>query len=734
MNRQRWWFLLGMMVALLMMFTACDQLLNPDDNKNGVIGPVDQALVGNWVLYSSSDSPENGDYYAGIMVNGDGTGTHYSIYFDNEGGDTTWVEPFLWTAENGVLTVQMSNPRPGEPAEQTVSYTVTENGNRFTIINTGNTEVYIKMASDRDAALVGDWIVVSPTDEAGAQIALSSGGTGSYTSAHNAEVTNFTWATNGGYVGLLLYNNIAGFASSYSVSGDQVTMTMGDGGTMVLQRDTGGGTINEDLVGAWFLYSMDTGDASSMSSRQGIRVSRILSGTSEVVYSRGGTLFLNDDGTGSFKMWEDDGMGNRTLLEETLAWEEVVPGLLHVTVTDSAGVQDMQIGYTLDGDDLTIHVPETDGESAMDQTFIKFTDNRPAQYLGTFIMSEQYVVEGPQPDSMPYLEMTLVLNADDGIMYQRREEWDDVNQQTQMQESADPLVWSVSGDKFLQADPTTMIGQVVPFSLEELSGGSAILIGSTWESYWDQVNQTEVMFQVATKFYRFSGENDSDLAGLFVAYGAINSDMQQGPGPQMNLSFDPSSGVGRYLGMEYDEQQQQDVLKDQEFDWTTSNGKMIVLPHTDGYPFGQVMDYSVSAGNLSLMDAGPDGETVLLVKKTGGLDDALYGAWSMVGYTENGTPMDPDPNGALVFNDDGSGAHTGTSSDDGVTVVTDNFSWSVNGDHDKIIVDLIETFPDPEVEFYMVVEYSISGNLFITTYEHDEYDNVSERVEEYQKQ
>ena len=741
MNRQKLWFLVAMLVVLAMSFTACDQLLNPDDNgdNNGALGPVDQALVGTWVMYSSTNQPEEGDYYAGLLVNGDGTGTHYSLFMDNQGGQNPSADPFLWTAQNGVLTVQMSNPEPGTDPNMNVTYSVTENGIRFTINGTNSggsyTEVYIKMAGEQNASLVGDWIVTSPVDEIGARINLSSGGSGSYTNADNSDVTNFTWMSNGDYIGLLLYNNVAGFVMQFAQVGDQVTLTQGDGSQMVLQRDTGGGGVNTDLVGSWLVYSVEFDDQQMSGSQPGMRSSRFLAGTSEVYYFEMGTLTLNGDGTGSYKMMEGDGEGGETLYESELTWEEIVPGLLSVTETVDGESQTMQIGYTLDGDVFAMNIPEMNGDPAMTQTFIKFADNRPSEYVGRYILASQEIVDGSTPDYWPYIEMTLDLNASDGTMYQHNEYWDDVNQQQVSEETEDNFIWSISDNYFLQVDPTTMLGQVVEFSYEQLSGGSALLTGYTWEYYWDQMNQTEVRMQVASHFYLFDGGHDSGLAGLFVAYGALDASQNQVPGPQMNVSLDPGSGAGHYIGMEWDDQQQQEVLKEMGFDWYTSNDLIIVLPQTDGYPFGQVMGYSLGTnGYLELEGAGPEGDTALLVKKTGAMDADLYGSWTMVGYTENGTSMDVDPNGALEFVDDGTGSHTGTDDDNGTpTLRVDNFTWSVGGDSDKLIVDVAEE-TDPQVELYMVVEYSINGNLFITTYDRDDMDNINVYVEEYQKQ
>jgi len=702
----------------------------------------DLRLIGRWVLYSSPESAGegSGDYYAGLMINGDGTGAHYSVYYDNEGNENTSSDPFQWSSDNGVLHVELTSPPPDAPATMDIPYTLDLNSIRLTLnvpdSSGTSSEVYIKFGTDRDGDAVGDWIVVSPTDELGARITLSSDGSGSYASADGSEVTNFTWVTNSDFIALLLYNDVAGFAAEYSVSGDQVTLTMGDGGTMVLQRDTGGGTIDTDLVGTWFLYMMDTNTSSTMTNR-GVRIPRALTGTSDVVYGMNGTLILNDDGTGVYRMYEDDGMGGKTLYEQMLGWEVVVPGLLSVTITDNSGTQTAQVGYSVDGEELTLHIQDmAQDQPAADETYIRFSDDsghRPSDYYGTFIMSDQHIINGPQPDQMPYMQMTLILNADDGTMYQHMEMWDQMNQQPVVQDTVEQFVWCVSGNHFLQADPTTMVGQVVDFTFEETPGGSAHLVGTTWEWFWDEMNQTDMMLEVETEFYRFSGGNDSNLEGTFASYSMVNTSQEMVPGPQMNVTLN-LDGTGTYIGMEWDEEQQRDVLKQDSFHWFTSDGMFLVLSDPNPYPFGQVFPYALNGDMLDLINAGPQDETVLLTMKSDEIDNDAVGSWVEVARYYDGMPQEPDPNAALMLQSDHSGSYTGTVPEDSSATHTDAFTWFVNPSHTYVLVDLQEPDPDPQVMFYMAMAYmydSGSGHLSITSYEPDQDGAVHEVIEEF---
>jgi len=730
-NRERcvmkgkiWWLLLVTLVASLALFTACDQLLDEEEDGDGVIGPVDEAAVGQWLCFGGPDYGDDVyEYWAGLLLNSDGTGTHYS-YIEYEGGNDFSAEALYWTAENGNCHVEMVNS--SETFD--MSYALTLDNNLLTFFNVdneGNDEIYVRITNDQDTALLGSWMVTSPANDVGAIITLEANGDGSYESPGGDDSNDFAWFSTNGYIGIIMYQGVAGMAMSYYVDGDEVTLEDYEGNSMVLQRYTGGttGEVVDELVGSWIGYWMSENDDEASGSAK-LKSPVPASSTQEDDYVRGVTFVFEDDGTGSIVMLEEED-DEDVVNTVPVTWGGVVDGVILMEFESEGEDVSIMVGYETNGDVLYLEIPEMFEDPAFTFTCFYWTDERPSDYYGTFIMTSMHFgdIEMPNMHTM----MTLVLEADGGVMYQKSEHWDDYSQEHYESEDADEFIWCISGDHFVHVDPETMLGEVIQFDFEEMDGSARLgVLGYEW--IYDEI------VEIYTEFYRFSGANDANALGFWIAYGQIDDVQNQVPTEPVNVEL-LSDGSGRTIEMMYDEDSMEDVVQENHFTWHTV-GEMLLVLHDGEIPCGEAIGYSVEDNFLDVYSlSSGDSWEQLFVYKTGELDEDVYGSWTLLEFYEDGISQDVDPNSALDLINDGTGSHSHTDYDTGTSVVVEYFDWSVSEGY--VLIDMEEPDSEPANDLHMAMEYGVDGTLSyltITSYDFDsDSDVITTYVEVYQR-
>lgn len=719
-----------------------------DTSGGGGGGTIDEDLVGTWLFYASSNMSDtsgyDGEHYATLTLRDDGTGSHVSVYEEYDMEDPVIeTTSFTYSVSNDSIYVNFINPPDDMPDSFVLTFALLESNNKLMLYGAdgeGSEDTYIRYAENYDPDVLGTWYIVMPYEDLDAELVFNSDGSGSYTNAVGGEQELFTWGTNAGYIGILLYGNV-GFVGAYEIDGDNMTFNT-PFGSMELSRTSSGtggsGVVVPELVGDYVLYSSEYPDDPSSSATPSIkRIKSKISSTSGIDYVEGVSMSLNSDGTGAYYFaWDFDNEGPIDIEGVPFTWGEVADGYLRFTFDESDttyGGESWVIPYTFLDDELVFNFGYDEYWSI--ETYYRVSDNRPSMYYGTFFFQRE-ILNPPINEYYNYgdFKMTLILEADGGTLFRHEYGWDEENQTDYWYDVTENFNWSVTADgqHFVQYDPVTHMGRAVTFTFTEVDN-SARLESSMYRWEWDNDNQEPVLVEAISIFYRYSGLNDADLNGDWVAAEYFN-DMGEHQGvPTVNIILNSSDGSGTSMEMDWDDDLGEEVYHESTFHWYNADGMVIVMDDVDlspGDPFyGQVMPYVLEGDGLSIdvpdMQYGTPA-MIFFARDTGALDANIYGDWVQVEVYENDMSVSPDPNGALFLGDDGRGSYTHTDENDGTTPVTEDFGYSTSATNvgSYIIIDMDEPVGDPELALRQAYEYmyaTTDGRLHIFTKMYDEW-------------
>ncbi len=409
----KWTKWLTLLMAFLMLFALSTFIgcfgtdSDDDDDDDG----NESVLVGTWYRYSLMVSSTNFFMPSKTVMSANGSGVVYT-YEVQDNQEVPSTDNFTWEDEDGTMTIYDDN---GD-LEWSGPYTATNNGNvvtaSFTDEGMNVTEVSVKQGSDHDAALAGEWYVVSFSID-GQPIAtpnwvytLNSGGTYSTT---GWDTDAGTWSTNSGYFLGVSNDDPQGrdyglFRYTLSDNDSTVTMTGYDGEVdedtgmpdaytieIVLSKDSGGGggQVDDDLVGTWHSYYFDYND-----------------GTNSIRVNSLAKTVMSSDGTGTrFYMDEE----SETVETDTFTWG-VADG--NLTVYDTDGELVFYGPYSINNNTMTVTYSEEDNGDTYTVTSmsVKETGDIDTDVVGSYVPIEYMY------DDMLNIDMEYITLNEDGTM------------------------------------------------------------------------------------------------------------------------------------------------------------------------------------------------------------------------------------------------------------------------------------------------------------------------------
>jgi hypothetical protein len=709
-------------------------------------GTVDDRMVGQWLLYDISGdiAPEEGnDYYVSLTLRDDGTGSHFGVTEDYDAEEIiTESIAFTYEADGDSVTISFINPPQDMPSSMKLGYEFLENDNKMLIKGSdgaGSVETYVRFVNQQDSALEGTWYIASPADELGARIDLNSDGTGTYTNPDGEVDGTFTWGTNAGYIGILMYEP-AGMVAAYTVDGDDLSLEL-PFGTMLLTRTEidPGGTIDGALVGDYVLYSFEySGDMPGKTSRSTVKGPMAeVNSLSEVEYPEGVGMSLHDDGTGAYYMGYYEYDSQQMMVEEvTFTWGVVAEGAFRITFDEDGewgtGGESVVFEHELMDDRLMFS-----GGDDVDwfvETYFLVADNRPTSYVGTYLFHKT-ITEPDLGYSMDGMKATLVLNAQDGVVYRNEMHWDDVNQEEYWIDVEESFVWNidVSGSYFVRYDPVNHIGQVVEFYYDDISQLLEVYM-QRW--VWDEENQSETLVDMTMQYYLYAGSNNTSLEGMWAPAVVYDGDGFEHPAPRFTLNIDPVSGEGWVEEERWDDVNQEPYIDQSSFDWYNTSEVLLTLDHNDSPddpPYGQVIEYYLDGPALELwVPMGPEmpNTSILFVRNDTNIDYDILGEWQAAELYVNDNPEEFDSTETVSFDEFNSGVHTGKDQDGNVRTEYFSYGTQTYDGANYLIIDNEEPTGEPENHLLDVIryEYEASPNetLNIFMFERDEYGNEAE--------
>lgn len=231
---------------------------------------LNQGLIGVWYRYTMTEDGVKYGFPALLKMQEGGAGSIESI--DSTDQEDPDYNTFIWTTNGGAITITDEN----DSTVWSGSFTLSENDNIVTFIYSQDgrsvEEVYVKYSGEKDAAMVGTWILVDTrigTEEPIniERVAFNQDGSAmdywieDLEESTDVEHTAMTWNSNSNYLAVFSGDNTMPMVVRYSIVDDVFTGTdynnSGEMEVFTFVKDAG--NIDPDAVGTWILTSAKIG-------------------------------------------------------------------------------------------------------------------------------------------------------------------------------------------------------------------------------------------------------------------------------------------------------------------------------------------------------------------------------------------------------------------------------------------------------------------------------------------
>jgi hypothetical protein len=298
---------------------------------------LDQDLVGIWHrIYMTIDGVQYG-LPSVVFLNEDGTGTGDG--FDDPEQEVPGHNVFTWETDKNVMTITDEN----DSTVWSGGYTFSEEENviQFNYSLNGKTyvEKYVRYTGEKDAALIGDWVLVELQSNGERQLTLekltfAANGDGEnylvedLEDSTDVETGIFNWMTTGQYLIVISEGNQYAMVVRYSVSDDELTGT----------------SYGKDGTIETYTFVKDVGDNDAAGEGTWVASSWKINGEIPLIAVPQSTLVLDADGSGS---WTTVTLYGTSIDNFTWTTNKGYAFIYRENDPDIAWVQTYEIGVTM---------------------------------------------------------------------------------------------------------------------------------------------------------------------------------------------------------------------------------------------------------------------------------------------------------------------------------------------------------------------------------------------------